>query len=172
MISGALVMGALLLESIKKDVAPPSPQKQSGSIQSQMVIVGIRLLELQRTEGQSLQDFMEIRYSALYLLGRAGHSLTEQELDEHANAFAHFHQQRYQLFGQDVDRTLSEWYQTSGESRQIPLQTLLQKCELTNHTLDMSGYVSFCLTGTDFDGRKQDIGTEEWEQIKYRFNIQ
>lgn len=105
------------------------------------------------------------------MLGRAGHSLTNEELDTLSKELGHFHKQYHSIRGHDADRALTEWYATSGQDRTIPIYRLLSVCEAVENILNMPAYIAAALTGKIPPGYKENIDEDEWSDIKHHLDI-
>lgn len=167
----ALIIGAAVSEAFQRSERDEKEPQNKRGISTQMTIHATRLLNRTQEQNESLQNFMQSRYYGLYLLGRAGHQLSSEELESVSRELAHFHEQYFKVVGHDADRALAEWYKTSGQSRRIPIQTLLAKSVIVDKALGIPAYIAYCLTGNLAPSYKSDIDVEEWEVIKKHLSL-
>lgn len=73
---------------------------------------------------ESLSDFLRQTYLGLFLIGRGGEQLNQDEVKPVAAAIQQFHSH----LDRDDDLMIVEWLETMGVSKKHPLFLLLRKC--------------------------------------------
>jgi hypothetical protein len=124
------------------------------------------------TEGQSLREFLEQKYHGLWLIGRSGHFIKENEKDALAAELRHLHSQLFQVTGHDTDRALTEWYETVGVGKRIQLLDLYLKSPTVDNAFNATRYAASAFTGTIDQSLNYELSADEWVQIKRHLGVE
>ena len=144
-------------EEMKRQKSQLAPEDE-GPDAKMIATQGRVLLAKVAEPGQSLNQYLEQQYLALYLIGRVGEQLTDKELESLAKTLQHFHGQ----LDTPIDWALVSWYQVVGVAQRIPLRRLLQSSPEATGLGGTPEYIAYALRqpeeGLSFEGYHKDIG--------------
>lgn len=127
--------------------------------------LGRTLLQQPHVESQDLRAYLQQKYAALFLIGRAGDPLSDGDLEPIARELQHFHHQ----LDRPQDAALVMWYQTIGVGNPFPLLRLLRmNPEIEDLAVDPF-YIAVALRQEPFDSFNKDVS--DVALLRERFSI-
>ena len=145
----AFALGAALLEIGRIGDEAEEKQKPKRVPQtkpSEAIADAMRDLSVLQQDGQSLIDFMLVRYNALAVLGEHNHTLKGEEMDSVCRELGHFHKQCYDFeHKNDADQALAGWYLTSGQSSEVLFTKTLSNTEVGERLKGREHLIAYAL---------------------------
>ena len=138
----AVGLGVALYEALQTHTSPIFDDEPEIPDLSKM---GRELLA-KKHAGEAREEFLKQKYTGLFLIGRAGDGIRDDELDALCAELGHFHQQCYAETHHDADRSLVEWYSLRGVSLKTGLAPRLGACPTVGKNFDAHRYIASAIT--------------------------